>query len=239
MTFQTCAPTMTTWRMSRKSAFNLINDVNIPQTEAKIAAYRRENAALIERNLQRDEAYAHALKEHEDAERRDRQNRAEELRRAEEEERDAREGERRALIDSLAQSDADAVRLVARSKAEAQKRAAARLSAASHTQSSSASLRSRAVQSVTVPDVPHVPLQDDWYVYEDKFTLRPSYFDPGSDAVRRDREGIMRAGGYRLEDAWERALRSAVAGLDVQPLVGLDLGQSTPAGGGDVVMTFA
>ena len=61
------------------------------------------------------------------------------------------------------------------------------------------------------------------------------YVDFFSDAVRRDKEGIMRAGGYIIEEAWERALRSAVAALDLPPLVGLD----TPAqdASGDVVMS--
>lgn len=87
-----------------------------------------------------------------------------------------------------------------------------------------------------VPDVPHVPLQDDWYAYEDAFVLKVTYDDRISEAVRQDREGIMRAGGYRVEDAWERALRSAVAGLDVLPLIGLD----TPAEDtGDLVMASA
>ncbi len=31
----------------------------------------------------------------------------------------------------------------------------------------------------------------------------------------------MRAGGYLVEEAWERALRCAVAGLDVRPLSGI------------------
>lgn len=30
----------------------------------------------------------------------------------------------------------------------------------------------------------------------------------------------MRAGGYIIEEAWERALRCAVAGLDLEPLKG-------------------
>lgn len=85
-------------------------------------------------------------------------------------------------------------------------------------QSAAMLLRSRAAQSATVPDVPHVPLQDDWDAYEDKYTLMSTYYDPVSELVRKDREGIMRAGGYRVEQAWERALRSAVAGLDVPPL---------------------
>lgn len=44
-------------------AFNLINELDIPQTEARIAAYRAENATLIELNIQRDEAYAQSLRE--------------------------------------------------------------------------------------------------------------------------------------------------------------------------------
>ncbi|KAH9998136.1 CDK-activating kinase assembly factor MAT1-domain-containing protein [Russula compacta] len=211
--------------------FNLINDIDITETQGRIAAYRKENAALIEVNQQREEAYAQALKEQEEAERRERQLRAEELRRAEEEERNAREGERRALIDNLESSDADATRVVEQARAEALKRAAARTAAAHqavarHKQerNSAAAQRSRAAQSSVVPDQPHVPLLDAYYAYEDLYGLRSSYFDPASDAVRRDKEGIMRAGGYCIEEAWERALRCAVAGLDILPPAGV----STP-----------
>ena len=209
--------------LPRTQAFNLINDIDVPETQARIAAYRKENAAFIELNQQREEAYAHALKEQEEAERRERQLRAEELRRAEEEERDAREGERRALIDNLENSDADAARLVAQARAEALKRAAARTAAAHQAvfAQQQEAMRLRAAQSaVVVPDQPHVPLLDDYYAYEDLYGLRSSYFDPASDAVRRDREGVMRAGGYRVEEAWERALRYAVAGLDIGPPLG-------------------
>jgi len=86
--------------------------------------------------------------------------------------------------------------------------------------------------------VPHVPLQDDWDAYEGQYVIRESYFDPASEAVRRDREGIMRAGGYRVEEAWERALRSAVAGLEVSPLGG-SVENANGSGDGDVVMAFA
>ncbi|KAF8479217.1 CDK-activating kinase assembly factor MAT1-domain-containing protein [Russula ochroleuca] len=203
--------------------FNLINEIDIPETQARIAAYRKENAAFIELNQQREEAYVQALKEQEEAERRERQLRAEEIRRAEEEERDAREGERRALIDNLENSDADAARLVAQARAEALKRAAARTAAAHQAvfAQQQETMRLRAAQSaVVVPDQPHVPLLDGYYAYEDLCGLRSSYFDPASDAVRRDKEGIMRAGGYRVEEAWERALRYAVAGLDITPPLG-------------------
>lgn len=91
-----------------------------------------------------------------------------------------------------------------------------------------------------VPDVPHVPLQDDWDAYEDKYTMMSSYYDPVSELVRKDREGIMRAGGYRVEEAWERALRSAVAGLDVPPLTdSTDVSQKVRVGGADAVSASA
>lgn len=200
-------------------AFNLINDIDVPQTEARIAKYKQENAALIELNVQREEEYAQYLREHEEAERQEREQRAMELRRLEEEEREEREKGRQELIDKLETSTKDAAQLVAKSKAEAQKRASAR-AATSSFPSSSKLLRNRA-KGVVVPDVPHVPIQDDWYAYEDRFTLQDTYDDPVSEAVRRDREGIMRAGGYRVEQAWERAIRFAVAGLDLAPLQGL------------------
>ena len=128
------------------------------------------------------------------------------------------------MIDNLVEnSDADAARLVAQARADALKRAAARTAAAhqaiaQHQHQQLDVLRSRAALSASVPDVPHVPLLDTYYAYEDLYCTRGSYFDPPSEAVRRDKEGIMRAGGYRIEEAWERALRCAVAGLDISPL---------------------
>ncbi|KAG5634972.1 hypothetical protein H0H81_000172 [Sphagnurus paluster] len=199
--------------------FNLIYEVDIPQTEARINAYRAQNAALIELNIQREEAYAQALKEQEEGDRREREMRAMELRREEEEEREEREKGRRDIIDKLETSDKDAAKVIAKSRANALKRSTARSTSTTVLQSNAKLLRSRAAQSTAIPDAPHIPLQDDWYAYEDKYIIGNSgYHDFMSEAVRRDREGIMRAGGYRVEEAWERALRSAVGALDLPPL---------------------
>ncbi|KAH7926298.1 CDK-activating kinase assembly factor [Leucogyrophana mollusca] len=221
--------------------FNLINDIDVPQTEARIAAHRAENAALIERNVQRDEQYAHALKEQEEIERQEREQRASEARREEEMEREEREKGRREIIDRLETSSKNAAKVIAKSRAEANKRSSARTAADTVLKSNAQLLRSRAAQSTVVPDVPHVPLQDDWYAYEDIYTLMSSYEDPYSEAVRKDREGIMRAGGYRVEEAWERALRSAVMGLDLLPLVGQGISDvdKDPSSQPDVVMAAA
>ncbi|KAF5387066.1 hypothetical protein D9615_001678 [Tricholomella constricta] len=220
--------------------FNLIYEIDIAKTEARINAYRAENAALIELNVQREEAYAQALKEHEEAERREREMRAMELRREEEEEREEREKGRREIIDKLETSDKNAAKVVAKSRANALKRSSARSASTTVLQSNAKLLRSRAAQSTAIPDAPHVPLQDDWYAYEDKYDMRTGgYHDFMSEAVRKDREGIMRGGGYRVEEAWERALRSAVAALDLPPLSGLDPPAFSIDAEGDIVMASA
>ena len=203
------------------SAFNLINEVNIPETEARIDAYRKENAALIELNVRRDEQYAQDLRDQEDQDRIEREHRAHEARREQELEREEKEKSRREIIDRLETSSKDAAKVIAKSRAQANKRAASRVATATTIKSSAQLLRSRAAQSTSIPDVPHVPLQDDWYAYEDMYTRLDRYDDMYSEAVRQDREGIMRAGGYKVEEAWERALRSAVTALFLPPLSGL------------------
>ena len=74
-----------------------------------------------------------------------------------------------------------------------------------------------------------------------EYAVRDHYYDPLSEDVRRDKDKIFRAGGYRVEEAWERALRFAVASLDLAPLQGLHSTAGTvepPAVStdGDVVM---
>jgi len=201
--------------------FNLINEVDMPGTEARIAAYRAENAALIQLNIQRERLEAQDLKEEEERDRRDREERMRELRREEEEERQDREKERKAILDGLESGkEGSASRVIAKSRADALKRTAARTSSSSSSASHSKLLRSRAAIASTIPDVPHEPLTDDWYAYDDLYVLRTDYDDPPTDAVRADRDGLMRAGGYRIEEAWERAIRMAVAGLEIGPIEG-------------------
>ncbi|KAI9569044.1 CDK-activating kinase assembly factor [Boletus coccyginus] len=197
--------------------FNLINDVDIAETEARVERYRKENASLIELNLRRDEQYIQALKDQEEQDRLEREQRALEARREEEFEREEKEKDRREIINRLETSTKDAARVIAKSRAQANKRLSARTAATTLAKSSAQLLRSRAAQSTTVPDVPHIPLQDDWYTYEDMYTLRDNYDDVYSEAVREDREGIMRAGGYRIQEAWDRAVRSAVTALFLPP----------------------
>lgn len=80
----------------------------------------------------------------------------------------------------------------------------------------------------TVKDEPHVPFTDDWYSHQDKFVLREQYGDPGTDGLLRDVVGsdALAAGGYDIREAWDRAIRSSVVGLAVQPIP--DAGSEVP-----------
>ncbi|KAJ6606549.1 CDK-activating kinase assembly factor [Mycena vulgaris] len=222
--------------------FNLINDVDPPGTEARIAAYREANAALTLLNSQREEAYILSLRQAEEFQRKEKEMRAEELRREEEEEREEKESGKREIIERLERAEgADAIGVVRRTKRERAEREATRKGVAPGN-GAQALLRARlaaAAATAATKDTPHIPFQDDYYAYDDMFVLQPVYVDPTSEAVRKDREGIMRAGGYRVEEAWERAVRSAVAGLDLWPLASSQDAFARLDAGGDVIMSAA
>lgn len=252
------------------TAFNLINGIDIAETESRIEAYRRENAALIELNIQRDERDIASLLEEEARERKERELRAAEERLEEEAEKMEKEREKLDIIDKLVsrpkrfsmevnsqrltcgqllnfplshdwsylsivrqrciqQSGAGSAKdLIAKSRKNAEKRHAQKATTSATTLSLKEAAASRIrAPAVEAQDVPHVPLEDDWLTCSDKFTVRSSYVDPTSQFAVDDADGRMRAGGYMLGEIWERAIRSAIMGLDLPP----------PGRDGDVVMT--
>lgn len=148
--------------------------------------------------------------------------RAKEIRREEELERIERAKESQKILEELARvgNAQEAARIVALSRQAAAKRAEARLAALNAASMATMSSKRRGDEAV-IPDPPHKPMADNWYAYEDRYVLRREYEDSVSELVRGDLERLMRAGGYRVEDAWDRAIRFAVAGLEERPLVGL------------------
>lgn len=200
-------------------AFNLINGIDVAATEAKIAEHRAANAAIIELNEQREAREAANLRDIEERERLDRQQRAEEARRAEEEEERERERSKLELINQLESSNAPAERVLAKAKAQQRHREALRNPGSAVP--SSALLRAKAAaRAEAAVDVPHVPITDSWSAETHRFTLKESYDDALSIGVRADPRGVMRAGGYIIEQAWSRAISCGVMGLDIPPLRG-------------------
>jgi CDK-activating kinase assembly factor MAT1 len=115
-------------------------------------------------------------------------------------------------------SNAPAERVLAKAKAQQRHREALR-NPGSAVPSSSALLRAKAAaRAEAAVDVPHVPITDLWSAETNRFTLKESYDDALSIGVRADPRGVMRAGGYLIEQAWSRALSCGVMGLDIPPL---------------------
>ncbi|TFK54818.1 CDK-activating kinase assembly factor [Heliocybe sulcata] len=199
--------------------FNLINSIEVERTEERIAELRRASAALTSANAARELEYAASLQAAEEAEKLARQQRALQAAKEEEDEREERERERRKVIELLERSEMtedEVKREVDKWRREREKK---RQAEAKRTAMQAKNLRERAAkQSLMVADPPHVAIQDDYYAWEDMYTMMDTYRDPAHEAVMMDREGIMRAGGYVIEQAWERAVRSAVAGLDIMPM---------------------
>ncbi|KAH8829575.1 CDK-activating kinase assembly factor MAT1-domain-containing protein [Flagelloscypha sp. PMI_526] len=215
-------------------AWNMIHDIDREATKKRIEDYKAANAVIIAANIKREAEYAQALKDQEDHARKEREFRAEELRKQEDEEREERERNRKEIIDKLETSDKAASKLIAKTREKAMKRNEAKSSSTtlSFQAVSAQTLRARAAQSTVIVDPPHVALQDDWYSYDNLFHIpEGGYNDPYTEEVRRDRKGEQRAGGYRVEEAWERALRSSVASLDLMPLR-----ESQPKSDEDIIM---
>jgi CDK-activating kinase assembly factor MAT1 len=212
----------------------MIHDIDREAIKKRIEDYKAANAVIIAANIKREAEYAQALKDQEDHARKEREFRAEELRKQEDEEREERERNRKEIIDKLETSDKAASKLIAKTREKAMKRNEAKSSSTtlSFQAVSAQTLRARAAQSTVIVDPPHVALQDDWYSYDNLFHIpEGGYNDPYTEEVRRDRKGEQRAGGYRVEEAWERALRSSVASLDLMPLR-----ESQPKSDEDIIM---
>ncbi|KAF8315545.1 CDK-activating kinase assembly factor MAT1-domain-containing protein [Cantharellus anzutake] len=205
--------------------FNLINGIDTQKTEERIAAFRAQNATIIELNIQRDEREAAMVRVEEERLKKEQADRAEEARLEEEEERKEREKRERDIIDGLQQSNASASKIIARTRAEAAKRAkVANVQAVQQTSAATAATAAQRIRS-NVKDIPHVPFTDPYYSETGqgvwgKFTLKEKYVDPGTDGILRDvgiigGNEVAKAGGYDVREVWERAVRMSIEGLGI------------------------
>lgn len=204
------------------AAFNLINSVDVQETEARIKAFQQANAALISKNARQDAVEAARIRE-QDADDRKKREKARQLA-AEREATDAaeREASEKALVARLEkttdQSEID--RLVKESRLAAQKR---RDQASTVSEdflrlmrppSPEPASRRQQGRDNELEDAP----RDRYYDYSDMFHLGDYLSDPVTalkDPVARARAD---AGGFRNEAVWERHVRSAVQGLFCRPL---------------------
>jgi CDK-activating kinase assembly factor MAT1 len=83
------------------TAFNLLNDIDLPKTEARIAEFAKQNVALIQTNLKRLEIEAMSQRERDDVERRAKQEKIEMLEEGERVEKEEEERVKREVLNAL------------------------------------------------------------------------------------------------------------------------------------------
>ncbi|TIA91093.1 hypothetical protein E3P99_01243 [Wallemia hederae] len=195
--------------------YNLINNIDLAQTEAKIRAHQAKNASSIISNSAKEVADAEAVKAEEERERKEREARAKEARRELEQEMFEKDQDKEVLLRELEHSSKSAEKVLAKQKSKALKRSSAR---------TTNQLKPVSIPTSTFPPDNPIPFmtddvwdplydEDAYNDYSSLYKLAPNVYADGyknaESVVGGDEKA--RAGGWTREQAWERAIREGVS----------------------------
>ncbi|KAL1931937.1 hypothetical protein VTP01DRAFT_8993 [Rhizomucor pusillus] len=204
--------------------FNLMNEVDVAETEARITAYELENKEAIAANearLANEERY----KSYQDEiERQQREQKREEYLKTLEEERRQREQEKAEIIKELATTNKSAQSVIAARHSIALKRSSARRQQQSDSSSPArlalpawitASMEQDDIRDTAMEEFDPLNLQ---YEYPSGFDVRDSYEDPLTEYIHTSKKA--RAGGFAAKYSYQRAIGDAFTGLTCKPIEG-------------------
>ncbi|KAI9497905.1 CDK-activating kinase assembly factor MAT1-domain-containing protein [Zychaea mexicana] len=207
-----------------KSAFNLMNEVDVAETEARITAYEMENKDSIAANEARMANEQRYMSYQDQLEKQQREQKREEYLMLLEEERRQKEHEKAEIIRELATSNKSAQAVLATRHSITLKR-----SSALRQQSESSSPARLAMPSwITTAMETDTEMRDSeakdfdpfeyQYEFATGFEVRDSYDDPSTEYLHSNKRA--RAGGYVAKYAFDRALSDAFTGIACMPLEG-------------------
>ncbi|KAL7414142.1 CDK-activating kinase assembly factor MAT1-domain-containing protein [Mrakia frigida] len=191
--------------------FNLLNQVSLPQTEARIAAFAAANAEFIDSNALLDEEERERVEEEEKRAKEERDWRREQGRKEGEEKEKEKKILEEKLLKELEFSSADPSAILSKLSAAASASTASLQPTAPPPPSFVPRLRRSA--ATQAPAGPPPPYKDPYDSYETLYTMMESYDDPSTARLREDKDGTIEAGGWSVQETWERAVKGAVAGL--------------------------
>ncbi|KAI7866121.1 CDK-activating kinase assembly factor MAT1-domain-containing protein, partial [Spinellus fusiger] len=199
-------------------AFNLMNEVDVAETEAKIAAYENENKDSIAANQARMVNEQRFMNYQEELEKQQREQKREEYLQQLEEERKQKEHEKAEIIKELASSNKPAQAVLALRQTAALKRSSA-LRQQTDPQPSRLALPSWLTSAMDtneteMKEVSFDPLALE-YTYP-QVQLKATYVDPATDYISTHK--AARAGGYAARFAFQRGLSDAMTGLLCRPV---------------------
>ncbi|WWD21199.1 CDK-activating kinase assembly factor MAT1 [Kwoniella shandongensis] len=208
--------------------FNLLNDIDLEKTEARIAQFAKQNKALIVANQEKTALEAMSQAERDDVERRAREER---MRMVEEAERVEREEEARLraeVTEALASGETKRAREIefrAREAKQLRQEALFKFVPPALLASTTGNDEDDEVHTPLSPNYkgPFVPIpysDPDKAAWKGWYDIHEEYVDRRSGVifVKEDKEGKVRGGGWDLKEFWEMEIRSAVEGLGIEPL---------------------
>ena len=231
--------------------FNLLYNIDVATTEAKLASYAKQNAADIANNKAISAQESASAEARLAAQKEQARLRREAARNEEEEERREREEGRREIIDKIAHSNEDPDRIaregqkVVLKKSTARRNAADRLraqEAVSVDNSSAPLFQIAGLKAATQPEPQNSYDPFGGYAIKPSyFELREEYEHPWLEKAKTDAQ--ITAGGYDVGEYCARAMMEAFAGLGVfvedevagrEKMAGAEVGTTAAAeAGGD------
>ncbi|KAI8360004.1 CDK-activating kinase assembly factor MAT1-domain-containing protein [Blakeslea trispora] len=198
--------------------FNLMNEVDVAETEAKIAAYEQENKDSIAANQARSVNEQRVRSYQDELDKQEREQKQKEYLQQLEEERRQKELEKSDIIAELANSNKSAQSVIQNRQATALKRSSAlkQPSAANNNKSSTPSWITSVMENETKEAESVFDPYELAYEYTSGYVVRESYQDPTVDYLNNNRQA--RAGGYTARFAHQRALMSAFTGVLCSPV---------------------
>ena len=220
--------------------FNLLYNIDVAITEAKLASYAKQNAADIANNKALSAQESASTEAQMAAQKEQARLRREAARIEEEEERREREEGRRQIIDNIAHSTDDPDKIaregqkVVLKKSTARRNAADRLraqDAASVDNASAPLFQIAGLRPITQPEPEKVYDPFGGYVIKPSyFELQATYEHPWLDKAKTDLQIL--AGGYDVGEYCARAMMEACAGFGV--FIEEEVAGRERAAGGDV-----
>ncbi|KAI9321916.1 CDK-activating kinase assembly factor MAT1-domain-containing protein [Dichotomocladium elegans] len=203
--------------------FNLMNEVDVAETEARITAYETENKDSIAANEARIANEQRYQNYQDEVERQQREQKREKYLELLEEERRQKEHEKAEIIRELATSSKSAQAVLATRQPIALKRSSALRQQAD---SSSPNPRSVMPSWITTSLDTDVDMKiqeptdfdpfDLQYVYTTGYEVKDTYDDPSTEYLQSNKRA--RAGGYAAKYAFFRAINEAFTGLACSPV---------------------
>lgn len=213
------------------TAFNLLNDIDISTTEAKLQAYQNENATLIATNQHKAAMESLSQSERDEVEKRARAERVRMIEEAQRVDRAEDERVKAQVVEALTRAGDSGKAAAQEIQERAAKAKMARAAALSAAVPPSLAALYRAADVDETPHSPNSPSYAGPYVpipYDDPdaadwagwYTLKDDYSDGRAGVVwaKEDRENRVRGGGWDLKLFWEMEVRSALEALSLEPL---------------------